>query len=87
MNKKIIARVNNIADYIIDTEDTIRGAALVYNISKSTVHKDMQERLYLINKIKYYKVRKIMDEHMQTRHIKGGESTRKLFLKKKIVSL
>ena len=87
MKNNIKERVLKESYYIVKTNETIREIARKYNVSKSTVHKDMQERLYLINKNKYYKVRKIMDEHMQTRHIKGGESTRKLFLKKKIVSL
>lgn len=83
MSKYIIKRVNDIADYIIMTGDTIREAALVFGVSKSTVHKDMQERLYLIDKNKYNKIKKIMDLHILTRHIKGGESTRQLFLKNK----
>ncbi|MBR7041897.1 MAG: sporulation transcriptional regulator SpoIIID [Bacilli bacterium] len=87
MSKYIIKRVNDIADYIILTENTIRDTALVFGVSKSTVHKDMHERLYVIDLNKYNKVRKIMDEHTQTRHIRGGESTRQLFLKKKNVSL
>ena len=80
-------RVNDIADYIIATEKTIRETARVFNVSKSTIHKDMQERLYEINIEKYNKVKKIMNEHIETRHIKGGESTRQLFLRKRQVTL
>ena len=87
MNKNIIKRVNDIADYIIKTKNTIRQTAIIFNVSKSTVHKDMQERLYLVNINKYNKVKKIMNEHIETRHIKGGESTRQLFLRKKEVIL
>ena len=87
MSKNIIKRVNDIADYIIDTENTIRETAKVFGVSKSTVHKDMKERLYIIDIDKYDKVKKIMNEHIETRHIRGGESTRQLFLKKRIVSL
>ncbi len=87
MNKNIIKRVNDIADYIIKTKDTIRQTAIIFNVSKSTVHKDMQERLYLVNINKYKEVKKIMNEHIETRHIKGGESTRQLFLRKKEVIL
>lgn len=87
MNKNIIKRVNDIADYIIKTKDTIRQTAIIFNVSKSTVHKDMQERLYLVNINKYNEVKKIMNEHIETRHIKGGESTRQLFLRKKEVIL
>ena len=80
-------RVNEIADYIIDTKDTIRQTAKKFNISKSTVHKDLQERLSQIDIIKYNTVKEIMNEHIETRHIKGGESTRQLFLKKRQVTL
>lgn len=87
MNKLIIKRVNDIASYIIDTKDTIRNTAKIFNVSKSTVHKDIKERLYEINQEKYNIVKKIMNEHIETRHIKGGESTRQLFLKKRQVIL
>lgn len=87
MNKSIIKRVNNIADYIINTKNTIRETAKIFKVSKSTVHKDLKERLYEIDKRKYYKIKEIMDEHIETRHIKGGESTRQLFLRKKELSV
>lgn len=87
MSAYIIKRVLEVADYIIDTKDTIRETAKKFNISKSTVHKDLQERLSQIDINKYNVVKKIMDEHIETRHIKGGESTRQLFLKKRQVTL
>lgn len=87
MNKDIIKRVINIANHIINTKETIRQTATLFNISKSTVHKDIQERLYQIDINKYNEVKKIMNEHLETRHIKGGESTRQLFLRKKQVTL
>lgn len=87
MNKNIIKRVNDIADHIIKTKDTIRKTADIFDISKSTVHKDIQERLCTIDVNKYQKVKKIMNEHLETRHILGGESTRQLFLRKKQVLL
>lgn len=87
MNKDITKRVINIANHIINTKETIRQTATLFNISKSTVHKDIQERLYQIDINKYNEVKKIMNEHLETRHIKGGESTRQLFLRKKQVTL
>jgi putative DeoR family transcriptional regulator (stage III sporulation protein D) len=87
LSKTILNRVNDIADYIIDTKDTIRNTAKKFNVSKSTVHKDMKERLYEININKFNIVKKIMEEHIETRHIKGGESTRQLFLRKRSLSL
>ena len=83
MNKNIIQRVNNIANHIIKTNDTIRLAAKKFNISKSTVHKYLKERLLTIDINKYRKIQQIMQKHIEIRHIKGGESTRKLFLIKK----
>ena len=83
MNKNIIQRVNNIANHIIKTNDTIRLAATKFNISKSIVHKDLKERLLTIDINKYRKIQQIMQKHIEIRHIKGGESTRKLFLIKK----
>ena len=87
MSAYIIKRVLEVADHIIDTKDTIRETAKKFNISKSTIHKDLQERLSQIDINKYNVVKKIMDEHIETRHIKGGESTRQLFLKKRQVTL
>ena len=87
MNKFIIKRVNEIADYIIDTEKTIRETAKIFNVSKSTVHKDVKERLLIIDDDKYNKIRKIMNEHIELRHIRGGESTRQIFLKKRQVTM
>ena len=87
MNKEIINRVISIADYIIETKNTIRETAKVFNVSKSTVHKDIQERLNQIDIEKYKEIQNIMNEHLETRHIRGGESTRQLFLRKKQVIL
>ena len=87
MNKEILNRVINVANHIISTEDTIRKTATIFNISKSTVHKDIGERLMLIDKDKYLKVKKIMNNHLETRHLLGGESTRQLFLRKRQLTL
>ena len=87
MNKSIIKRVNNVANHIIKSNDTIRKTAIIFHVSKSTIHKDIGERLLLIDRKKYHLIKKIMNEHIETRHIKGGESTRQLFLRKKQVTL
>lgn len=83
MNKKIEDRVLEIANYIEKTKNTIREAAKEFNISKSTVHKDMTERLYLIDKNKYKKIEDIFQNHIEVRHIRGGESTKNKYLKLK----
>ena len=85
MNKSIIKRVNSVADHIINSNDTIRKTAIIFHVSKSTIHKDIGERLALIDQKKYQLIKKIMNEHIETRHIKGGESTRQLFLRKRQV--
>lgn len=80
MNKKIIKRVLEEAYYIIDTELTVREIANVFNVSKSTVHKDLHERLLEINSPLYESVKKILDYHTNIRHIRGGESTKRKYL-------
>lgn len=83
MNKQIISRVKEIADYIIKSKSTIREAAQKYKISKSTVHKDLTERLLEIDKERYDKVDEIFKNHLEIRHIKGGESTKRKYLRLK----
>ena len=79
--KYINDRVLEEANYIIDTGYTIRELASIFHVSKSTVHKDLHERLFYIDKNKYKKVEDILNYHANIRHIRGGESTRKKYLK------
>ena len=81
MNKVIIDRVVREANYMIATGDTLREMAKVFNVSKSTVHKDLKERLKNIDNDLYKEVQKILKYHMDIRHIKGGESTKKKYQK------
>ena len=69
-------RAVNLAHYIIDSKDTVRGAAKKFGISKSTVHKDVSERLCKINPILASEVREILDENKAERHIRGGMATK-----------
>ena len=69
-------RAVNLAHYIIDTKDTVRGAAKKFGVSKSTVHKDVSERLSYINKSLAMEVRAILDENKAERHIRGGLATK-----------
>jgi len=80
MSKDIIKRVIDEAHYIIDTGETVREIATVFGVSKSTVHKDLHERLLEVDINLYKDVRKILDYHTKVRHIRGGESTRKKYL-------
>ena len=81
MNSKIHTRVCEEAVHIINTKDTIRKTAQKFHVSKSTVHKDLNERLSHINMQLYESILKILKEHIETRHIKGGESKRIKYLK------
>ncbi len=69
-------RATKLAQYIIDSKDTVRGAAKKFGISKSTVHKDVSERLKKINPSLARDVRKILDENKAERHIRGGMATK-----------
>ena len=69
-------RAIELAHYIIDSKDTVRGAAKKFGISKSTVHKDVSERLKKINPVLARKVRIILDENKAERHIRGGMATK-----------
>ncbi len=75
-NSSIEERATQLAKYIIDSKDTVRGAAKKFGISKSTVHKDVSERLLRINPILAHKVREILDENKAQRHIRGGMATK-----------
>lgn len=79
MKEIIEKRVKSVADYIINTNKTIREIANYYKMSKSTIHKDLTERLVELDKEKYLKVVSILNYHTQIRHIRGGESTRKKY--------
>ena len=69
-------RAINLAQYIIDSKDTVRGAAKKFGISKSTVHKDVSERLLEISPSLAQEVRKVLDENKAERHIRGGMATK-----------
>ena len=75
-NGSIEERAINLAHYIIDSKDTVRGAARKFGVSKSTVHKDVSERLLKINPILANEVREILDEKKAERHIRGGMATK-----------
>ena len=74
--RSIEERAVELAHYIIETKDTVRGAAKKYGISKSTVHKDVSERLKKINPGLAKEVREILEENKAERHIRGGLATK-----------
>ena len=77
-------RATQLAHYIIDSKDTVRGAAKKFGISKSTVHKDLTERLKKINPSLAMDAKKVLDENKAERHIRGGEATRQKYMHKLI---
>lgn len=81
MNSLIIRRVLDEATYMLNTKQTIREIATVFNVSKSTVHKDLHERLKEINIELFDKVDSILKYHIEIRHIRGGESTKEKYKK------
>ncbi len=75
MNSYIESRVLDIADYIVETGATVRAAAKVFGVSKSTVHKDITERLRQINKALAASVAAVLEVNREERHIRGGRAT------------
>jgi len=68
-------RVYEIASYILDTEATVRQVAQVFKYSKSTVHKDVSERLPILNQALAAQVRCVLEKNKAERHIRGGQAT------------
>lgn len=72
-------RACNLAVYMIENRATVRATAKKFGISKSTVHKDLSERLKQYNGQLYNQVKELMELNKAERHIRGGEATRKKF--------
>ena len=72
-------RAQSLALYIIENRTTVRAAAQKFGISKSTVHKDISERLPLFDRALYLQVKEVLDENKAQRHIRGGIATRKKY--------
>ena len=79
MKGNIEERACDLAVYIIENRATVRAAAQKFGISKSTVHKDLSERLPLYNRPLYLQVKAILDENKAQRNIRGGIATRKKY--------
>lgn len=79
MKGNIEDRARALALYIIENRSTVRAAARRFGISKSTVHKDLSERLPLFNRPLYLQVKAVLDENKAERHIRGGIATRKKY--------
>ena len=79
MTDTIEERACRLAVYMIENGATVRAAAKHFGISKSTVHKDLQQRLQKSNPALYQQVRHILERNKQERHIRGGMATRRKY--------
>lgn len=79
MRDYIRKRVVDVSLYIVKTKATVRQAATVFGVSKSTVHKDVTERLPRINKELAKQVKKVLEINKSERHIRGGEATKRKY--------
>lgn len=79
MNKDIRNRVLSEANHVLKTQDTIRKTADRFNVSKSTVHADLSERLKRIDKNLSNEISNIFKMHDEEKHIRGGEVTRQKY--------
>lgn len=80
MKDYIEERAVELAQYIIENNATVRGTAKMFNISKSTVHKDIHERLKKINYNLYNLAQKVLAQNKAERHIRGGMATKNKYL-------
>ena len=76
MKQYIEERALELGTFIIENKTTVRAAAQTFGISKSTVHKDVTERLKKLNPSMAKQVKRILEENKAKRHIRGGEATR-----------
>ena len=72
-------RAERLALYILENRATVRSAAQKFGISKSSVHKDLTERLPSFNRTLYLQVKEVLEQNKAERHIRGGIATRKKY--------
>ena len=83
MKDYIEERVLRVAQYIVDTGETVRQAAKVFRVSKSTVHKDLDERLPELDAELFERARAVLLKNKAERHLRGGEATRGKYIEKR----
>ena len=76
MRENIEERACELGNYIIENKSTVRATAKKFGISKSTVHKDLTERLFYANRTLYKEVKELLEYNKSQRHIRGGIATR-----------
>ncbi|MCL2848126.1 MAG: sporulation transcriptional regulator SpoIIID [Firmicutes bacterium] len=79
MKQHITSRCLVLAEHILETKDTVRDTAKVFGISKSTVHKDVTERLRDLDVALFESVREVLEYNLSIRHIRGGEATKEKY--------
>ncbi|MBE3576600.1 MAG: sporulation transcriptional regulator SpoIIID [Limnochordales bacterium] len=86
MRDYIRRRVVEVSTYIVENKATVRQAASVFGVSKSTVHKDVTERLPRVSKELARQVKRVLDHNKAERHLRGGEATRRKYRREKKAS-
>lgn len=87
MNDKsntVYERCEILGNYLVENQSTVRETAIRFGISKSTVHKDVTDRLKQVNRNLYLSVRELLDKNKSERHLRGGEATKNRYLRTKI---
>lgn len=79
MSEDIAARVMSVCKYIVESGCTVREAADVYGVSKSTIHKDCTERVRELDIVLFDQVRDVLEHNLAIRHLRGGAATKKKF--------
>ena len=79
MRETAIERAIMLGQHIIETKNTVRKTASLFGVSKSTVHKDVTERLQKINPVLYREVGNILKQNKEERHLRGGEATKQKY--------
>ena len=85
MHGNVDERVCRLAEWIIENRATVRAAAERFGVSKSTVHKDLTERLRQLDRLSYEKVRLILEQNKAERHIRGGNATKQKYSRQKLL--
>jgi len=85
MQEYIRDRVLELGTYILESNATVRQTADIFGVSKSTVHKDVTERLPRVNQQLAFQVRTILEHNKAERHIRGGEATRRKYCSEEVI--
>ncbi|MBQ4104938.1 MAG: sporulation transcriptional regulator SpoIIID [Clostridia bacterium] len=81
MKEIVEERAARLGEYIVEQNATVRAAAGKFGVSKSTVHKDVSERLKTFNPALYLEVKEVLEHNKAQRHLRGGEATKNKYLK------